>query len=190
MVPATSVALPVVSLLLAWSLSPRTLDAQRPATSLTLSTSLSTVNFAGIGGRFGAVVAQTTLVRRITDAAGVEINGFALVPGGGATADPACLPSQPCTSFSTPSAIVGSLVGPVVDVGTSGVRLSAGVGFARSTGGSGFSPRSSGAGTVAIEWRIRPRSRFSPSAGLRLATLAHPLAGARLLILPGLGVTF
>ncbi len=190
MLHSMSVALPVVSLLLAWSLSARALGAQRPATTLTLSTALSTVNFAGIGGRFGAIVAQGTLARRITDAVGVEINGFALVPGGSAVADPSCLPSQPCESYSTPSSIVGSLVGPVIGVGTSGVRLSASAGFARTTGGSGFSPLSSGAGSLAIEWRIRPRSRVSPSAGLRLVTVVHPLAGARHLFLPGLGVTF
>jgi len=166
------------------------LPAQRPATRVTLSAALSTVNFDGIGGRFGAVVAQATLARRVTERVGLEVNGFALVPGGGATADPACLPSHPCESFSTPSAIVGSLVGPVIDVGESGVRLSAGVGFARATGGSGFSPRGSTAGGVALEWRLRRKSRLSPSAGLRLATLGRPLAGARLLLLPGLGVTF
>lgn len=177
-------------ILLACAVPARDVAAQRLATSVSLSTSLSSVNFDGIGGRFGAVVVQGTVARRVRANVGMELNGFALVPGGGATADPACLPAQPCESFSTPSAIVGSLVGPFVDVGTSGVRLSAGVGIARATGGSGFSPRTSAAGAVAMEWRIRPHARLSPSAGLRLATLGRPLAGARLLLLPGLGVTF
>lgn len=180
----------VSSLSLVFVSAPRTIAAQPSATSLTLSTMLSTVNFDEIGGRFGAIVVQGTLARRLRDGVGVEVNGFALVPGGGATADPSCLPSGPCRSYSTPSSIVGALVGPTLNVGPSGLRLSVSAGVARATGGDGFSPRATGAGAAAIEWAMRPQSRFSPSAGLRVATLRHRLAGARLLLLPGLGVTF
>lgn len=169
---------------------PRTIAAQPPATSLTVSTMFSTVNFDGIGGRFGAVVVQGTLARRLHDGVAMEVNGFALVPGGSATADPSCLPPGPCRSVSTPSSIVGALVGPAVDLGIAGLRLSVSAGVARAVGGDGFSPRGTGAGAAALEWRMRPRSRVTPSAGLRVAALRHRLAGARLLLLPGLGVTF
>ncbi len=189
--PRSPFAAVVVSGLLALSaLLARPGAAQRPATSVTVTTALSYVDFASFGGVFGAFVGQVSIARRLSGAVGVEWSALALAPGGGASADATCEDGQLCTSPSTPSALLGSVLAPVVELGTSGIRLSAGGGVVRATGGSGFAHRSSLASALAMEWRPRTRSRISPSAGVRLVNFAQPVGGARYLVLPGVGVSF
>ncbi|MEP7381072.1 MAG: hypothetical protein ABI910_05260 [Gemmatimonadota bacterium] len=189
--PRSSFAAVVVSGLLALSaLLALPGAAQRPATSVTVTTALSYVDFDSFGGVFGAFVGQVAIARRLSGAVGVEWSAFALAPGGSATADVACQEDQRCTSPSTPSALVGTLLAPVVELGTSGIRVSAGGGIVRATGGSGFAHRSSIASALAMEWRPRTRSRISPSAGVRLVNFAQPVGGARYVVIPGIGVSF
>lgn len=164
--------------------------AQESGTTVTLSVSPSFVNFASFGGSFPAAVAQLNVSRPFTRSTGGEVSLFALVPLGGATAMPDCPPLVSCVSTQTPSLLTGALASIFAYAGETGLRASLGGGAAFASGGEGFPHRSSPAGVVGLDWIPNTRNRFVPTVAVRLVYLTSPIAGARQLLLPGLGLRF
>lgn len=159
-------------------------------TTVSLTVSPSVVNFAGFGGRFGAVVARLSVTRDFTRHTGGEVSAFMLAPMGGATAIPGCVEGSACQTYSTPNAVTGILTSAFVRAGESGLRLSAGAGAVSASGGEGLDHRFSLAGLVGVDYEPRSRNRLVPTFALRVVHLASPIAGARQLLLPGIGFSF
>lgn len=166
------------------------LGAQETGTTVTLTVSPSFVNFDGFGGSFGAAVARLSVSRDFSRMTGGEISAFAIAPLGGATSQPGCTVGSTCQTRSTPSVISGLLTSIFAYAGESGLRASVGIGGATASGGEGLGHRSSAAGLVGLDWLPRSNNRFAPTFSIRLVQLASPIAGARQLLLPGVGLTF
>ncbi len=178
----------VASLFIALPESP--VSAQETGTTVTLTVSPSVVSFDGFGGSFAAAVVRLSISRDFTRLTGGEISAFTLAPLGGASAQPGCPVGSACQSRSTPSALSGFLTSMFAYAGESGLRASAGVGAVTASGGEGFRHRSSLAGLVGLDWVPRSDNRFAPTFAIRLVQLASPIAGARQLLLPGVGLSF
>lgn len=168
---------------------PATVRAQE-GTTISLTVSPSFVNFSGWGGSFGAAVMQLNIRRDFTRSTGGELTAFTLTPMGGATAIPGCVPNAVCETRSTPNMLFGIMPSIYNWVGGSDLRVSGGVGFAGATGGEGLENRSSVAGLLGIDWVPRSRNRLVPTLSMRVVQLSSPIAGARQLLLPGVGVAF
>ncbi|HEX6317166.1 MAG TPA: hypothetical protein VFZ73_19985 [Gemmatimonadaceae bacterium] len=166
------------------------LNAQETGTTVTLTVSPSYVNFDGFGGGFGAAVARLSVSRGFTSRTGGELSVFALAPLGGATSIPGCVPGAVCRTTTTPSLLSGLLTSAFFDAGDTGLRLSLGVGGVTASGGEGFPHRTSGAGVAGLDWLPHTTNRFAPTIAVRVVQLASPIAGARQLLLPGLGFRF
>lgn len=164
--------------------------AQDTGTRVTLTVSPGFVDFAGYGGGFPAAVARLSVSRDFSRYTGVELAGFVLAPMGGASAMADCVAGFSCISTSTPNLLSGGLVSGYVFAGDSPLRLSAGGGVVNASGGEGFGRRSTGALLFGIDLVPRTSNRFAPTVGIRVLQLASPLAGARQLILPGVGLSF
>jgi hypothetical protein len=164
--------------------------AQEEGTTVTLSVGPSFVNFVSFGGSFPAAVAQLNVSRPFTRLTGGEVSMFALAPLGAASAVPDCLPMASCVSTTTPSLLTGALVSVFGYAGETGLRASLGGGAAFAAGGEGFPNRSTPAGVVGLDWLPQSNNRFVPTLSVRLVYLTSPMAGARQLLLPGLGLRF
>ena len=164
--------------------------AQDSRTSVALTVSPSFVNFELFGGSFGAAVAGLSISRNFSRVAGGELSGFALAPLGGASAIPGCPVGTPCQSRTTPSLLSGLLASALWYVGESGFQASLGAGVATASGGEGLDHTSSAAGTVGLAWAPRGSKGLAPTLAVRVVQLASSLAGARTLLLPGIGVSF
>lgn len=166
------------------------LGAQETGTTVTLTVSPSFVSFDGFGGSFGAVVARLSVSRDFTRMTGGEVSAFTLAPLGGASSQPGCTVGSTCQSRSTPSVLSGVLTSLFVYAGETGLRAAAGVGAVGASGGQGLENRSSVAGLVGLDWVPRSNNRFAPTFAVRLVQLSRPIAGARQLLLPGIGLSF
>jgi hypothetical protein len=166
------------------------LGAQETGTTVTLTVGPSFVNFPGAGGHFGAAVARLSVSRDFSRMTGGEISAFALAPLGGASAQPGCPQGTKCLSTSTPNLLSGVLASLFVYAGESPLRMSVGVGAVGASGGEGFENRSSVAGLAGLDWLPRTNSQFAPTLAIRIVQLSSPIAGARTLLLPGLGLSF
>ena len=166
------------------------LHAQDTETTVTLTVSPSFVNFDGFGGGFGAVVTRLSVSRGFTRFTGGEVSAFALAPLGAATSQPGCVVGGTCEARSTPSLLTGLLTSVFGYAGETGLRASAGAGVVGATGGEGLDNRSCLAGVVGLDWEPRSNNRFAPTFAFRLVQLARPIAGARQLLLPGVGLSF
>jgi hypothetical protein len=166
------------------------LGAQETGTTVTLTVSPSFVSFDGFGGSFGAAVARLSVSRNFTRLTGGEVSAFALAPLGGASNQPMCVEGSSCQSTSTPSVLSGLLTSLFGYVGATGLRASAGVGLVGASGGEGLENRSSFAGVLGLDWVSQKNNRFVPTFAFRLVQLASPIAGARQLLLPGVGFSF
>lgn len=166
------------------------LGAQETGTTVTLTVSPSFVNFDGFGGGFGAVVARLSVSRDFTRITGAEISAFTLVPLGGASSQPGCTVGSTCQSRSTPSVLSGALTSLFVYTGETGLRAAAGIGAVGASGGEGLGNRSSVAGVIGLDWVPRSANRFAPTFAIRIVQLSSPIAGARTLLLPGVGLSF
>jgi hypothetical protein len=181
---------PFVSFLLASCVTvPAALYAQ-DATTVSVTVSPSFVNFSGWGGSFGAAVIQLSIRRDFSRTFGGEFTAFTLTPMGGATSIPGCVPGGVCETRSTPNMLFGVMPSVYSWIAGSDLRLSGGVGFAGAAGGEGFENRSSLAGLLGIDWVPRSRNRMVPTLALRVVQLSSPIAGARQLLLPGVGISF
>jgi hypothetical protein len=160
-------------------------------TRVTLTVSPTFVDFAGFGGGFGALAAQLQVSRYFSANVGGEVTAFAIVPGGKAVIDVACpVGATNCASRSTPSMLSGFLTSAFGFLGGTGFRASAGVGGVKADGGEGLPVTTSLAGALGLDWVSQGNSRWSPTVGIRAVRLARPIAGARNLVLPGVGLTF
>ena len=168
---------------------PASSNAQE-GTTISLTISPSFVNFSGWGGSFGAAVAQLSVRRDLTSAMGAELTAFTLAPTGGATSLPGCVQGSPCETRSTPSMLVGVMPSLYAWVGGSNLRLTAGAGYAGAAGGEGLENRGSAAALLGADWVPRSRNRLAPTFAIRVVQLGSPIAGARQLLLPGVGVAF
>jgi hypothetical protein len=168
----------------------QTLIAQDAETTVTLTVGPSYVNFDGFGGGFGAAVAQLSISRGFNRMTGGEVSVFALAPLGGASSQPGCTVGTVCEARSTPSVFSGVLTSVYAYAGESGLRASVGVGAVGASGGEGLGNRSSLAGLVGLDWVPRSSNRFAPTFAFRVVQLASPIAGARQLLLPGVGLSF
>jgi hypothetical protein len=74
--------------------------------------------------------------------------------------------------------------------GETGLRAAVGIGAVGASGGEGLGNRSSVAGVVGLDWVPRSNNRFAPTFAIRLVQLSSPIAGARQLLLPGIGLSF
>ena len=166
------------------------LGAQETGTTVTLTVSPSFVNFDGFGGGFVAVVARLSISRDFTRMTGGEISAFTLAPLGGASSQPGCTVGSSCQSRSTPSVLSGVLTSLFAYAGGTGLRAAVGIGAVGASGGEGLAHRSSVAGLVGLDWVPRGNNRFTPTFAIRLVQLASPIAGARQLLLPGIGLSF
>lgn len=159
-------------------------------TSVTLTVAPTFVQFSGFAGGFGAAVAQLRITRTFTDDAGGEIAAFAVIPSGGARAEPECLQGTVCFSLATPSMLNGVVASVYRFLGESGFRAALGGGGVKAVGGDGPGASSSLAGLFGLDWEPRGASRFRPTFGVRLVVFAESLYGARQLVLPGVGIAF
>lgn len=168
---------------------PTTSDAQ-DGTTISLTVSPSLVNFTGFGGSFGATVIQLNVRRDFTRSIGAELTAFTLAPMGGSTSIPGCVPGGVCETRSTPNMLYGFMPAVYNWVGGSDLRVSAGAGYAGSVGGEGFATRSTPAALLGVDWVPRSKNRMVPTFALRVVQLSRPIAGARQLLLPGVGIAF
>ena len=164
--------------------------AQQGRTIRTLTVGPSAVNFDDYGGSIGAAVAWFSLARVSERLLGSEGAFFMMVPLGGASAVPDCIPQQPCQTRSTPSVLYGALVSGLANAGQGGLRAAFGLGAVGASGGEGLENRSSITGHVGLDWVARGSGKYVLTVTARLLLLASPIAGARQVFLPGIGVTF
>jgi len=164
--------------------------AQESRTSVALTVSPSFVNFETFGGSFGAFVAGLGISRDFSRGLGGELAGFVLAPLGGSSSQPECPAGTPCGSRSTPSLLSGVLASALFYVGESGLQASLGAGIAAASGGEGLEHTSSAAGSIGLGWTPRGSTGLAPTLAVRVVQLATPLAGARTLLLPGIGLAF
>lgn len=164
------------------------LGAQDNETTVTLTVGPSFVDFEF--GSFGAAVARLSVSRGFTRRTGGELSTFVLTPLGRASAQPGCIPGAACESRTTPSVLFGQLAAVFVDAGDTGLRATAGGGAVGSAGSQGYKNRSSLAGLVGLDWIPNSNNRFAPTFSFRFLQLASPIAGARQLLLPGVGFSF
>ena len=167
-----------------------TLEAQEGGTSITLSVGPSVVDFGEFGGPFPAGVVRLSASTAFTRVFGAEASAFALVPLGGQTAIPECIPGGNCQTRTSPSMLSGFLGSVLIAAGESGLRAAVGGGSVSAHGGEGFSRRSTIAGLVGLDWIPRSNSRLAPTVSVRLLQLSAPVAGAKQVLLPGVGLRF
>ena len=165
-------------------------SAQDGATRVTFTVSPGFITFSGFGGSFGTAVARLSVSRDFSRYAGAEVALFTVTPMGGASAQPGCVAGSSCQARTTPNALNGVMLSGYAFAGQTPLRLIAGVGAVKATGGEGFDPRSTTAGMVGLEWVSRSTRWFAPTFGVRFAQLGSPIAGARQLFLPGVGLSF
>lgn len=164
--------------------------AQDTGTRVTLTVSPGFIDFAGHGGGFGTAVARLGVSRGFTRFTGAELSAFAVVPLGGQTSTPDCIANLPCHATSTPNVLSGGMVSGYAFAGHGPLRISAGVGAVNASGGEGFGRRSTSALLLGLDLVPRTNSRLAPTVGVRVLQLGAPLAGARQLVLPGVGFSF
>jgi hypothetical protein len=159
-------------------------------TTVSLTVGPSVVNFTGFGGSLGAAVMQLSVRRDFTRSVGGELTVFTVAPTGGYSAIPGCVQGSPCETRSTPNVLFGVMPSVYNWLGGTNLRLSAGGGFAGAAGGEGFEHRNTLAGLLGIDWVPRSRNRMVPTFAFRVVQLSRPIAGARQLLLPGVGLAF
>jgi hypothetical protein len=86
--------------------------------------------------------------------------------------------------------MLGQLASLYADASNTGLRGTIGVGAITSTGSEGYNNSSSTAGLLGVDWEPKSNSRFAPTFSFRFLQLNKPIAGARQLILPGIGFSF
>jgi hypothetical protein len=167
-----------------------TMSRAQEGTTISLTVGPSVVNFTGFGGSFGAAVMQLNIRRDLTRSVGAELTLFTVAPTGGSSSIPGCAPGSPCETLSTPNMLYGAMPSVYSWVGGTSLRVSGGVGFAGAAGGEGFQNRHTPAGLLGIDWMPRSRNRMVPTLAFRVVQLSRPIAGARQLLLPGVGLAF
>jgi hypothetical protein len=165
-------------------------QAQDDGITVTLSVSPSVIDFGNFGGRFGAGVVRLSVSKDFNRVTGAEVSTFALVPLGGMTSIPGCVPGGLCETRSTPDVLTGAIGSLFLYAGESGFRAALGGGMVSARGGQGFARRSTIAGLVGADWIPPTDNRFAPTFSVRVLRISELLAGARYLLLPGLGVRF
>jgi hypothetical protein len=178
----------LLSTLLLAALPVQAASGQEEGTTVTLTVSPTLIRFDGFGGSFGAAVARLSVSRGFSQKTGGELSAFTLAPLGGATSIPDCVAEAYCRTLSTPSALTGALASVFGYAGD--LRASVGAGGVAASGGEGFANRSSLAGLIGLDYIPRTNNRFAPTFALRIVQLSRPIAGARQLLLPGVGLTF
>ena len=156
----------------------------------TLTAGASLVDFEGYGGSLGAAVGWFSIARVSESLLGTEGAFFLFAPLGGASAIPDCPPAVTCQTKSTPGLLYGAMISGLVRTGDSGLRAAFGIGAIGAAGGEGLENRSSITGHVGLDWVARGSGKYVLTVTARLLLLASPIAGARQVFLPGIGVTF
>ena len=164
--------------------------AQERETVVTLSVGPSVVDFGEFGGPFGAGVMRLSASTEFTRAIGAEASAFALLPLGKQASTPGCIPGGTCQGRSSPDLLSGFLASLLISAGESGVRGVVGVGSVSAQGGEGFTRRSTVAGLVGADWIPQTNNRLVPTLSIRFLQLSAPVAGARQVLLPGVGLRF
>jgi len=164
------------------------LHAQENRTTRTLTVGATVVDFADVGGTIPAVLTQFSIDGGYSQVLGYELSAFLLVPLGGATAIPECIPNVPCETRSTPNLLFGGFGSLIARGGDAGLRAALGIGPVWSTGAEGLSNSSSFAGIVGVDWVGAGSRALTLSA--RLVFLESAIGGTRLLFMPSIGVTF
>jgi hypothetical protein len=100
------------------------------------------------------------------------------------------VPGGSCQVRSSPSLLSGFLASLLITAGESGLRGAIGGGSVSAQGGEGFSRRSTVAGVIGLDWVPRTNNRLVPTLSIRLMQLSAPVAGARQVLLPGVGLRF
>ena len=185
-----SVSRRLMSVLLPLAIAAAPVRAQERETVITLSVGPSVVDFGEFGGPFPAGVVRLSASTDFSRLLGAEAPAFALAPLGRQTAIPECVPGGSCQTRTSPSMLSGFLGTLLISAGESGFRAAVGGGSVSAQGGEGFSRRSTVAGLVGLDWIPRSNSRLAPTFSIRLMQLSAPIAGARQLLLPGIGLSF
>ena len=170
--------------------SAATARAQDRETVITLSVGPSAVDFGEFGGPFPAGAIRLSASTDFTRTIGAEASAFAIAPLGGQTSTPGCVPGGSCQVRSSPTLLSGFLASLLFYAGESGLRAAIGGGSVSAQGGEGFSRRSTIAGLVGLDWVPQTNNRFVPTLSIRVLQLSAPVAGARQILLPGLGLRF
>ena len=170
-------------------LAPRA-QAQDKETVITLSVAPSVIDFGEFGGPFPAGAIRLGASTTFTTVLGAEASAFAIAPLGGQTSMPGCVPGGSCQVRSSPSLLSGFLASLLITAGESGLRGAIGGGSVSAQGGEGFSRRSTVAGVIGLDWVPRTNNRLVPTLSIRLMQLSAPVAGARQVLLPGVGLRF
>ena len=186
--PRIVTRLPVIVLMVVLHAAP--LLAQDSRTIRTLTAGPSFVNFDEYGGSFGAAVAWFSIDRVSERLLGSEFAFFLLAPLGGASIQADCPAGVVCESKATPGLLYGGLFSGLARGGESGLRAAFGLGAVGAAGGEGLENRSSITGHVGLDWVAGGSGRYALTVTVRLLLLTSPIAGARQVLLPGIGVTF
>jgi hypothetical protein len=141
-------------------------------------------------GQGFAAAAHLRVDRLLSERAAVGVSAFAMLPFGGASAEPDCPPLVSCVSLATPHLLTGLMASGYSRLRAAGLRASVGVGVVAAHGGRGPGRTSSLAGLVGLDWESSRSSRLRPTIGVRYLRTASPLYGARDLLIPGLGFGF
>jgi len=155
-----------------------------------LNSSPGFVNFAGYGGTFASAVARLSVSRAFSPRAGAELAAFAVSPLGAASIEPSCVPGGACQSIMSPSLLSGVMASGYAFLGETRLRTALGGGLVTASGGEGIAQRNSGAVMVGVDLVPRRTRSLTPTIGVRVLHLTRPVAGARQLVLPGVGFTF
>lgn len=154
----------------------------------TLTAGPSLVDFESYGGSMSAVVGWFSIARVSESLLGTEGALFLTVPLEGASAISDCPPPTSCPTRSTPSLLYGAMISGLARPGDNGLRAAFGIGGIWAAGGEGLENRSSITGHVGVDWV--GKGKYALTVTVRLLLLASPIAGARQVFLPGIGVTF
>jgi hypothetical protein len=135
-------------------------------------------------GDFGALTAEARLQQ-----SALEVDVFAILPLGSASAIPSCVPGELCLERTTPSSLVGAVLSLPVRIG-GGLRASAGLGGVRGSGMKGLERRSTIAGAVALDWTARRSAGLTPTIAVRAIGFSSDIAGLRYAVVPTIGLAF
>lgn len=176
--------------LLLFALRAAPVDAQERETVITLSVGPSVIDFGAFGGPFPAAAIRLSASTDFTRFLGAEASAFAIAPLGGQTSTPDCVPGGDCRTRSSPGLMSGFLASLLMSPPESGLRAVLGGGSVSAQGGEGFARRSTIAGVIGLDWIPQSDNRLVPMFSIRLMQLSAPVAGARQLLLPGVGLRF
>lgn len=136
----------------------------------------------------GVIAARANVIA--TSRWGVGLSARVITPTGGHLAIPSCIQSFPCVTYQSPEALYNASAQIAVATQNRKFRASLGAGFISAQNQSGVTNANSPTVEAGVEYALFPTHRVSPVVNIYLQRLTREVAGARTLVLPGVGVVF